>query len=49
MQPVSLSCLFLFRFPRKHLGRIVHALCFSRVNDSLIRCIFSQLEVDQGK
>ncbi len=40
MQPVILSCLLCHRrrFPSKHLGQIVHGLCFLWVNDSSIRC-----------
>ena len=30
---------YFFRLPGKHLGRIVHGLCFPWVNDSSIRCI----------
>ena len=29
---------YFYRFSRKHLGRIVHGLCFSWVSDSSISC-----------
>ncbi len=51
MQSVLFSCLFcqrqqlFFRFPSIHLGRIVHGLCFSWVNDSSIRYIFEVNEL----
>ena len=32
--------MIFFRFPSKHLGRIVHGLCFSWVNVSSIRYIY---------
>ena len=34
---------FFFKLPSKPLGRIVHGLCFSRVNLSSVRCILRNI------
>ena len=37
--------IIFFQFPSKRLGRNIHGLCFSWLNDSLIRSILKPIKI----